>query len=194
MQNNCLVKLLILAFIAVCTLPVSANAQSLFDETKYQSLTSDKRSLDVGQSLTVLIYEQASAASTADTDTNRSNNVSAGYNVNADRESGGIGFSNRFEGGGTVSRTGRLMASITVTIVDITKQGELLVDGGQIIELNNETQHIHLQGRVRKEDVSTENTVISNRVADAKIVYKGDGLLGKRQTPGILTRAFNLLF
>ncbi len=194
MRFNNKYKLLIMSLIAFSIIPVSVMAQSLFDEASYQSLTSDKRSLSIGQSLTVLIYEQASAATTADTDTNRSNNISAGYNVNADRDSGGFGYSNRFEGGGTVSRTGRLMASITVTIVDITDKGELLIEGGQVIELNNETQNIHLKGRVRKEDISTENSVISNRVADAKITYKGDGLLGKRQSPGILTRAFNLLF
>lgn len=168
--------------------------QSIYNEATYESLAADKKSFTLGQSLTVLIFEQASAATTAATDTNRSNDVSASATINDRTEGGSIGFENRFEGGGTITRTGRLMASVTVTIVGMTEAGELLIEGGQDIKLNNETQNIHLSGRVRAEDISADNTVISNRVADAVITYKGDGLLGKRQKPGFITRFFNWIF
>jgi flagellar L-ring protein FlgH len=179
---------LVLSFAAV------GHCQSLYDEASYEALTSDKKSFVVGQSLTVLIYEQASAATTAATDTNRSNDISAGATINDRTESGSVGFENNFEGGGTITRTGKLMASVTVTIVGMSESGELLIEGGQDIKLNDETQNIHLTGRVRSEDISAENTVISNRVADAVITYKGDGLLGKRQKPGFITRFFNWFF
>ncbi len=47
---------------------------------------------------------------------------------------------------------------------------------------------------MRPEDISSDNTVISTRIADAKIKYIGDGLLSDREKPGILTRFFNWLF
>lgn len=183
---------------AICMVAVSFAAvgqcQSLYDEASYEALTSDKKSFAVGQSLTVLIFEQASAATTAATDTNSSNDVSASATINDRTEGGSVGFENRFEGGGTITRTGKLMASVTVTIIGVTDSGELLIEGGQDIELNNETQNIHLSGRVREEDISAENTIISNRVADSVITYKGDGLLGKRQKPGFITQFFNWIF
>ncbi len=173
---------------------VDVQAQSLYNEAAYEALTSDKKSAAVGDSLTVLIYEQASAATTAETDTNRSNDVSATASLEDGNHGGAVGFGNRFEGGGTITRTGKLMASVTVTVVGVTESGELLVAGGQEIKLNNEDQYIHLTGRVRPDAITAENTVISNRIADAVITYKGEGLLGKRQKPGFITRVFNWIF
>lgn len=171
-----------------------ARAESLFNDATYKPIMSDHRSFDAGQSLTVLIYEQASAASSADTDTNRSADISAEVRGNDNRNSGSLNLSNNFEGGGTISRSGKLMASVTVTIKDKLANGELLIAGEQVIEFNNEEQHIRLTGRVRPEDIEANNTILSTRVADARITYVGDGLLGKRQKPGIFTRFFSWLF
>ncbi len=189
-----LLKLTLAAVLSLLITVQNSYAQSLFDEATYDSLAGDKRSFSVGESLTVLIYEQASAETSAGTDTSKSNDVSAGFDINDYGEDGSVEFSNRFEGGGTITRTGNLMASVTVTVTGITESGELLIEGGQIIEFNDETQHIFLKGRVRSEDISNQNTIISNRVADAVITYKGDGLLGKRQKPGVITRVFNWFF
>jgi flagellar L-ring protein precursor FlgH len=188
------VRSLVFFFAALWFCSANSYAQSLYNEASYEALTSDSKSFAIGQSITVLIYEQASAATTAETDTNSSNAVSATATIDDRTQGGAVGFDNRFEGGGTITRTGKLMASVTVTIVGMTEGGELLVEGGQDIMLNNETQNIHLSGRVRPEDISAENTVISNRVADAVITYKGEGLLGERQKPGFLTRFFNWIF
>jgi flagellar L-ring protein precursor FlgH len=171
-----------------------ARADSLFNEATYRPIMSDHRSFDTGQSLTVLIYEQASAASSADTDTNRSTDISGEVRGNDNRNTGSLNLSNNFEGGGTISRSGKLMASVTVTITDKLDSGELLIAGEQVIEFNNEKQHIRLSGRVRPEDIDANNTILSTRVADARITYVGDGLLGKRQKPGIFTRFFGWLF
>ena len=172
----------------------TTSATSLFSDDSYKAIVGDHISYNVGQSLTVLIYEQASAASSADTDTNRSSAINGRVDGINNQYDAGFDFSNNFEGGGTITRTGKLVASVTVTIDEKLQNGELLVSGNQFIEFNNETQRIQLSGRVRPEDISTNNTVLSTRVADAKITYVGDGLLGQRQKPGILTRFFHWLF
>lgn len=183
-----LVVLLILSYMTI------SGAISLFDDSSYKPISGDHKSFGVGQSLTVLIYEQASSASSADTNTNRSSNINAAVDGINNRYDGGINFSNDFEGGGTITRTGKLVASVTVTIEEKLGNGEFLISGDQFIEFNNENQRIQLSGRVRPEDISTNNTVLSTRVADARITYMGDGLLGQRQKPGILTRFFHWLF
>ncbi len=183
---------ILLIFIAMMT--QTGFSQTLFDEKKYSALVEDHRSHQVGESLTILIYEQASAATSAGTDTNKSMDLSAGAGKKSRSEIGNLEFNNKFKGGGTVSRTGKLIASVTVTIREILDSAEMLIEGKQLIEFNNEKQFIHVSGRVRPEDISTENTVVSTRVADAKITYMGDGLLGKRQKPGFLTRVVNWVF
>lgn len=194
---NILENILVLGLVVVfCSLEKAlAEPESLYSEASYEALYSDKRSFSVGQSLTVLIFERTSAETTAGTDTNRSNDVSAGVSIiDKDKEGGNLGFSNRFEGGGSSSRTGKLVASVTVNIVGTTDKGELLIKGRQVINLNNEKQHLFVSGRVRQDDVTVENTVLSSRIADALIEYKGDGLLGKRQGPGVITKVFNWIF
>lgn len=180
--------------VALISVTPHARADSLFNEATYKPIMSDHRSFGAGQSLTVLIYEQASAATSADTDTNRSADIAGEVRGNDNRNTGSLNLSSNFEGGGTISRSGKLVASVTVTVTEKLGNGELLIAGEQVIEFNNENQHIRLTGRVRPEDISSNNTVLSTRVADARITYVGDGLLGKRQKPGIFTRFFDWLF
>lgn len=180
--------------VAMTVVLAPANAESLFNDATYKPIITDHRSFRPGQSVTVLIHEQALAASSADTDTNKSTDIAAAIRGNDNQDTGSLNLSSDFEGGGTISRTGKLIASVTVTIVETLPSGELLISGEQVIELNEEDQYIRLTGRVRPEDISASNTVLSGRVADAHIAYIGDGLLGKRQSPGIFTRFFNWLF
>jgi flagellar L-ring protein precursor FlgH len=182
------------AILACLVLTHSAQATSLFNDATYKPLAADRGSRNVGQSLTVLIFEQASAETSADTDTESMTDISASVGGNDNRNTGSLDLANNFEGGGSISRSGRLVASVTVTILDKLENGELVIGGEQLIEFNEENQHIRLSGRVRPEDISTNNTVLSTRVADAKITYIGDGLLGERQAPGILSRFFNWLW
>ena len=172
----------------------SVFAESLYNEQTYRPLINDHRARAVGEILTVLIYETASSTTSAESDTNKSTDMSinAGYDDTVHDASLGIG--NNSGGGGTINRTGRLMASVSVTIESILPNGEMQLKGEQSIEFNNENQFIHIEGRIRPEDISTDNTVLSTRLADAKIRYVGEGLLGRSQEPGYLTKFFNWIF
>jgi flagellar L-ring protein precursor FlgH len=169
-------------------------SESLYNEATYQPLIKDHRARNVGQLITVLIYETASSTTSAGSDTNNSMDVgiNAGYDDTIHDVTLGIG--NDSEGGGTINRTGRLMASVSVTIESILENGELVLKGEQSIEFNNENQFIRVEGRVRPEDISADNTVLSTRIADANIRYVGEGLLGRSQEPGFLTTFFNWIF
>ena len=160
----------------------------------FPSLVSDHRPYSVGQSLTVLILEEASSETSADSSTSKSLGVAGRLNKTTGFEVGSLDVENRSEGAGSISRQGRLVASVSATVQQMLPSGELVIYGEQRINFNNETQHIHVTGRVRPEDISGDNVVLSSRIAQADITYQGDGLLGSRQKPGIITRAFNWLF
>lgn len=161
----------------------AAPRESLYTEADYQSMTSDRRLQKVGDLVTVIVYEDASATSTADTGASR--DAAVGVNVTSPltTKAFGAGTNNDFTGGGHTQRAGKVLAQITVTVRAVAPNGDLQVAGGQVLEINGERQVIHLQGRVRPRDISELNTVLSTRVADAKISFDGDGVVGDRQRP-----------
>lgn len=169
-------------------------AGSLYQEDTYDSLVSDHRSHTVGDILTVLIYEQATATTSTTTGTNKSVDVGASLQDGYTKFKGAAGISNDFDGGGTSNQVGKLAASVSVTIKNLLPNGDMVVAGEQIIAFNNDTQHIILSGTVRPQDISKNNTVISTRLANANIEFKGEGLLSRRAKPGLITRFFNWLF
>ena len=67
------------------------------------------------------------------------------------------------------------------------------VSGVQLLRVNDERQEIVLSGRVRQNDISENNTIVSSRLADARISYVGDGALGEKQKPGIISRVLSWL-
>jgi flagellar L-ring protein precursor FlgH len=160
-----------------------AQAESLYQENGYRSMVSDVKAYRPGDSLTVLIVENATAQSTTDTSSSRNQNL--GFDVQDTLHTprtANVKSNNEFDNTGATQRTGKLLASISVTVQSVTPNGELVVAGEQLLKINNEMQHIKLQGRVRPYDISS-NSVPSTRLADAKISYVGDGDLSDRQRP-----------
>jgi flagellar L-ring protein precursor FlgH len=192
MMNKRLYPALLVALLAVSSAP--ATADSLFSDATYEGLTSDLSARRVGDALTVLIYEDASAAASANAQTQRSAELDAQMRDSNDSVSGGLGFSNEFEGDGEISRSGKLVARVSVTVDKVSQNGDLHVTGAQEIRFNQETQSIKLSGWVRPEDLSPANTVLSTRLANASIEYTGEGLLGNSERPGWLTRFLRRIF
>ena len=171
----------------------TASADSLYREDKFQPLVSDRKAYRVGDSITVLVLEDASASASSDTSTDRTSAL--GMNIKTPMYDKNVtaGLNDDFSGKGKVQRTGKLLAQITVTVESVESNGDLNVKGEQLLEFNDEKQAIKLEGRIRRADISDTNTVASNRLANARISYVGDGILGESQKPGIFTRFLRLL-
>jgi flagellar L-ring protein precursor FlgH len=170
-----------------------AAAQGLYREETFRSLTADHRAQRVGDALTVLVIENASASASADTSTDKSAGIALGVTGPSTAKSASADLSEQFSGGGRIQRSGKLVAQLSVSVIEVLPNGDLRVAGEQRIEVNEETQHIRLEGRVRPVDITEANAVLSLRIADAKITYVGDGLLGEKQRPGILARILSWL-
>jgi flagellar L-ring protein precursor FlgH len=171
----------------------SASADNLLNRETYRPLVADQRAYRPGDNLTVLITETASATATAKTTTNKKGSVAGSASANDDSVSAGANLAEEFAGGGSVERTGRLLAQITVIVQSVDVNGDLLVKGEQEILVNDDKQWISVEGRVRLPDIRSDNTVLSTRVSDARIKYSGNGLLAEKQKPGILTRFLSWL-
>ncbi|AVS67151.1 flagellar biosynthesis protein FlgH [Paracidovorax avenae] len=165
------------AFVAA----VAVRAESLYQEQTYRPLTADNRAFRVGDALTVQVFENSSATSSADTGTRRGNGLSAELSHRSGTVGQtGIGVNGTFDGGGRTQRTNRVLATLTVTVQEILPNGDLRVAGEQLLTVNQEPQKVTLEGRVRPFDISDGNVVLSTRLADARISYVGEGDIAER--------------
>ena len=123
----------------------------------------------------------------------------------ADHRAAGIGIfdflqaasansSDKFSAKGSASSTNRVAGNVTVTIVDVTPNGNFVLEGTQSIWQNKNEHKIVFRGTCRPEDISSSNTILSTRVADATVRFDGKGPLNAKQRQGILTQVFNFLF
>jgi flagellar L-ring protein FlgH len=158
-----------------------------------RSLYADRRAVRPGDLLTVVITESAAASATARTRTDKEESVFGQINQPDERPWNiDLAFGNEFDGGGEIQRTGRLLAKLAVFVESIDANGNMTIYGEQDINVNNERQRIALTGSVRSDDVTPDNTVASWRIANAKIDFKGDGILARKQSPGLMTKLFDL--
>ena len=162
-----------------------------------------------GDLLTVVVAEQAKGKKDGKTDASAETSISASvqefFGIPAAAASflpGGFSpesivkatSSRDTKGAGATERSDTLTASITVTVTAVEANGNLLVQGDKIIRINREDQYIVLSGTVRPEDIRGDNTVVSTRLADARISYFGDGTVGDKQRERIVHRLFDYLW
>jgi flagellar L-ring protein precursor FlgH len=165
-------------------------------------LFSDIRPRRVGDSLTIRLVERTAASKKAETNVDQSNNVAVAnptlFGTQPNFRLGdtqltlqqSLNSSKAFDGQGESSQSNSLVGDITVTVVDVLPNGNLLVRGEKILTLNRGHEHVRFSGLVRPMDISPDNTVPSTRVADATIVYSGEGEVANASAIGWLARFF----
>jgi len=185
---------------ALSSLAVLAGAHtddsiSMFDEQTYRPLVAEYKAFRVGDVLTVVIQEVATASSSADLRSRRSFSVSAaaGSSNSAAPSSANANTATASNGSGVTDRTGRLLAQLSVRVTAVDANGDLIVSGRQSLKINGEEQRIVLSGLVRRRDVADDNSVLSSRIADARIEFDGRGFVSNHGKPGWLARLFTWL-
>lgn len=166
---------------AMCFVTTTASAQSLFREEGWRGLTADNKAFRPGDVLTVQVFENSSATSSAETGTRRSNRLQAELAHGSSKVAeAALAVAGEFDGGGRTQRASRLLTTVTVTVQEVLPQGQLRVAGTQSIVVNEEVQRVTLEGVVRPADISDGNVVQSTRIAQARITYVGEGDLTDR--------------
>jgi flagellar L-ring protein precursor FlgH len=93
-----------------------------------------------------------------------------------------------FKGKGATSNEGTFVGTITARVVDVQPNGNLVLDSRKEITVNYEKQILVLQGIIRADDVEPDNTVASQKVADARLFLVGDGFMTEQQSAGVFRR------
>lgn len=171
-----------------------ANASSLINPDQYRGIASDHRAYRVGDPLTIVVLETASATSSAGTNADREWSIFS--NLHRDDEVAhdiGVEVGGNADGAGRTTRQGQLRAQIGVRVISIENGALLRVRGEQAIEINGETQTIVIEGLVRSEDISPDNIVLSPRLSDATIEFTGDGVVSESQRQSWIYRLFSWL-
>lgn len=95
-----------------------------------------------------------------------------------------IDATREFEGNSNSNQNNQLTGTISVTVKQILPNGYLMVQGEKWLTLNTGDEFIRISGIIRPEDIGPDNTILSDRVADAKIAYSGRGVLQNATNPG----------
>jgi flagellar L-ring protein precursor FlgH len=158
-----------------------------------RSFFADRRAHAPGDVLTVVITEMATVSARARTETGKQERASGSLlDSPGDLDEVAAEFNTTFSGGGQIERSGRLLATLAVIVERVEPNGNLAVIGEQVIVVNNEEQRILLGGIVRPEDIGPDNTISSTRISGARIELVGDGLLARKQRPGLISRLMQL--
>ncbi len=173
------------------------------------ALFEDLKARRVGDILTIQLEEETEAEKEATTNIDKSNAtvistpsllgsalqfnapglIPLASNKNNTLEAN-LSSSNDFEGEGDSSQSNKLEGEISVMVVDVLPNGNLIVRGEKRLAINQGNEYVRLSGIIRPMDIDANNTVSSTKVADATLYYVGDGAVADGNRMGWLARFF----
>ena len=180
---------------ALLTAAVSpAMAEDLFPRGNWPALASDRLADRIGDSLTVVIFESASATNSTQMGSKKSTRLSGQITSGVSHRAGAsANLDGAFDGAGQTGRADKMVGQIGVVVDGLLPNGDLHVAGEEYLNINGERTKIRLKGRVRRSDLLSDNTVLSTRLADVTIDYDGRGFTTRSGKPGAVNRIFNWL-
>jgi len=178
---------------AFCCLSQPVLADQLYDRERSANLVTDNRPQNVGDIVTVVIFESASATNRVGTRSGKDTSLNGNLGVGGINESLSFGLGSSYRGIGETERSDRFAASLAAQVIEILPNGDFIIEGRQNMLVNGEKRDIEIRGRIRPIDISSDNTIISSRLANAQINYDGEGFATRSAKPGLLNRIFSFL-
>lgn len=185
-------------------LPAAANNGSIYQAGFEQNLYSDRKAFRVGDIITITLNERTQASKNANSQIAKNSNAELGLTslfgsslttnnpIGSNDLSLSAGYSGdrATKGDSKAAQGNTLTGSITVTVADVLPNGIIAVRGEKWMTLNTGDELVRIAGMVRADDIATDNTVSSTRVADARITYSGTGSFADASQPGWFDRFF----
>ena len=176
----------------------AATSGAIWRPDSYAALTEDARARRIGDILTVRLAERTQASKSASAATSRSAEASLILPaakpfslVPKGLTSGGSAQS--FSGDGTAAQSNRLDGDISVRVTEVLPGGVLRIAGRKLVGLNRGEEYVELTGLVRADDISPANDIISTRIAEARISYRGTGDIAQASRQGWFARLLGAL-
>jgi len=170
---------------------------AIYQTVQARPLFEDRRARRIGDTITINLVERNTAEKSANANATRNGNMSAGIGpINRLPLSGLNGLEleadaeSDFNGKGAAAANNVFNGTITVTVIDVYPNGNLLVSGEKMVAINQGNEFIRFSGVINPNTVTTANTVQSTQVADARIEYRGSGFIDESNTMGWLQRFF----
>jgi len=182
---------------------------SIYQAGYGMALFNDILARRVGDVLTIILNEQTNASKQATTNTSRDTSVEIenptlfgtplsttiprpfNKGIRGANLGTSLGSANSFEGSGDSAQSNSLTGNITVTVAEVLPNGNLIVQGQKHLTINQGDEYVRFSGIVRPSDIKPDNTVLSTKVANARIAYVGEGTLADANSQGWLARFFN---
>jgi flagellar L-ring protein precursor FlgH len=180
--------------------PTPRTEGAIYQTGQQMELFVDLKAHRVGDLLTITLNEITAASKNATTTTAKTTTVAnsaptiLGQSLTlkgAPILSANLSGADAFNGTGTSTQGNSLAGSLTVTVVEVQPNGNLVVQGDKTLKLNQGDEYVHISGVVRVPDIAANNTVTSDKLADAKISYWGKGVIDSSNRMGWLARFFN---
>lgn len=172
---------------------------AIFHPSTFRGLFEDRRARLVGDILTIQIQEKTSARSSSNSSVDRNASVDASLSrlpfkspTSSILPKLGVAgsSSNTFEGKGETGSDNAFSGTITVTVIDVLPNGNLVVSGEKQVGINQNVEVLRFSGVVDPVSLLPGNLVPSTRVADARLEVRGRGDIDHAQTVGWLARFF----
>ena len=183
--------------------PTPRTDGAIYQAGQQMELFADLKARRVGDVLTIVLNESTNASKNAVTKTAKTTAVAntgptifgktittKGVPILNTSMSG----ADSFDGEGSSTQSNSLAGSLTVTVIDVQANGNLVVQGDKTLKLNQGDEFVHISGVIRPADIATNNTVTSDKLADARISYSGKGAVDSSNRMGWLARFFNSPF
>jgi flagellar L-ring protein precursor FlgH len=181
--------------------PVAAapnkSANSLW-QSGSRSFFKDQRATRVGDILTVVVKISDKADLDSSTETTKSNEESIdastffgleskiGKVLPGDIDPGNladISTNNAISGSGKIGRKEDIETKVAAIVTQILPNGNLVIKGTQQVKVNHEMREMQVEGVIRPEDISSDNTIQSEQIAEARISYGGRGTITYANQP-----------
>jgi flagellar L-ring protein precursor FlgH len=177
-------------------------------ETGGRAFFRDQRAGRVGDILTVVVTINDQAQIQNETKRSRANSDSANLTNFMGLESKlssvlpaavspaslvNMGSATSNDGKGSIGRQEQIDLRVAATIIQVLPNGNLVLEGKQQVGVNYDMRELNIRGIIRPQDVTAENTITYDQIAEARIEYGGKGTIGDVQQPRYGEQLFDIL-
>ncbi len=185
----------------IATMPLPISDGAIYKAGYSVSLFEDTKAHRVGDIITIILQESTNASKSANTTTAKDSEISlaaptifgrgVGWRSDSEILSASVDAERDFSGTGDSAQSNSLSGYISVTVVEVLRNRNLVVRGEKLLTLNQGSEHVRVSGIIRATDISPDNTVLSSQLANARFVYGGQGVIAEANTKGWLQRVFD---
>ena len=175
----------------------TASNGAIYQVAAYRPLFEDRRARHVGDVLTIVINEKTQAGKQASSNASKTSEVDSSISAVAGvplKTLQGLGInaeaSNQYDDKSALNSSNTFSGSVTVTVIEVLPNGNLIVAGEKQIALDKGTEYIRLSGVVQPDTIQAGNTVSSAKVADARLEYRTSAKFDTAEVMGWLGRFF----